>query len=79
MLSSSRKVDALGLSVGARVALGSMATRRRFAPLGRTWLSDILGIRYAAHASMNPTSLELDGILNMRSTIATPAIEYSTM
>ena len=67
----------LGLSVGARVGFGSMATRRRLAPLGRTWLSDIFGVRNAAHASTNPTSMELEGMRNIRPSIATPAIEYS--
>ena len=73
--SSSRYVDALGLSVGEHVGRGSIATRRMFAPLGRTWLSAIFGVRCAAHASMNPTSIELEGILNIRPSMATPAIE----
>ena len=62
---------------GERVSRGSIATWRRFAPLGRTWLSAIFGVRCAAHASTNPTSIELEGILNIHPSMATPAIEYS--
>ena len=49
--SSSLYVDVLGFWVVERVGRGSIATRRRLAPLGRIWLSDIFGVKCAVDES----------------------------